>query len=66
MSYKTRLNNWAIARLLPNHQWVIVARYRSRSDAEGHLHFIRRRMPNVQFKIVFDIAVSERSLPARS
>ncbi|MFB2978122.1 hypothetical protein [Microseira sp. BLCC-F43] len=66
MSYKTRLNNWAIARLLPSQQWVIVARYRSRSDAEGHLHFVCRRMPNVQFKIVFDIAVSERTLLARS
>lgn len=66
MSYKTRLNHWAIARLLPSQQWAIVARYRSRSDAEGHFQFVRRRMPNVQFKIVFDMAVSERSLLVRS
>ncbi|WP_264196755.1 hypothetical protein [Microseira wollei] len=42
-----------------------MARYRSRSDAEGHFQFVRRRMPNVQFKVVFDMAVSERSLLAR-
>ncbi|MEG4515382.1 MULTISPECIES: hypothetical protein [unclassified Microcoleus] len=26
----------AIARLLPTHQWMIVARFCSRSDADGH------------------------------
>ncbi|HAX76973.1 MAG TPA: hypothetical protein DCY88_14325 [Cyanobacteria bacterium UBA11372] len=66
MAYKDRLNHWAIARLLPSQQWAIVARYRSRSDAEGHLQFVCRRMPNVQFKIVFDMGVSERSLLVRS
>ncbi|MBW4612744.1 MAG: hypothetical protein KME21_05590 [Desmonostoc vinosum HA7617-LM4] len=56
MSYRERLNNWAIARLLPNNQWLIIARFRIRSDADGHFQFLCRTMPNVQFKVVFDMA----------
>jgi hypothetical protein len=54
VSYKDRLNNWAIARLLPNMQHTIVGRFRSRSDAEGHLQCLRQLMPDVSFVVVFD------------
>lgn len=54
VSYKERLNNWAIARLLPNMQHTIVGRFRSRSDAEGHLQCLRQLMPDVSFEVVFD------------
>ncbi|TAG00305.1 MAG: hypothetical protein EAZ45_15760 [Oscillatoriales cyanobacterium] len=37
MKYEGYLKPWAVARLLPSLQWAIVGRYRSRSDAEGHL-----------------------------
>ena len=37
MTKKQCLKPWAIARQLPNLQWLIIARYRSRSDADGHL-----------------------------
>jgi hypothetical protein len=60
MAYKDRLQHWAIARLLPNLQWVIVARFRSRSDAEGHLQFLCRMIPNAQFKVVFDVAGKDK------
>lgn len=56
MAYKQRLYCWALARLLPNQQWIIVARFRSRSDADGHLQFLQQMMPNVQLKVVFDLA----------
>lgn len=55
MTYGERLNCWAIARLLPSQQWVIVARFHKRSDAEGHHQFLCRVLPNVPFKVVFDL-----------
>ncbi|EGK88703.1 hypothetical protein [Microcoleus vaginatus] len=36
-------------------QWAIVGRYRSRSDAEGHLQLFRQRVPNIRFEVVFDL-----------
>jgi hypothetical protein len=45
-------------RLLPNLQWVTVGRYRSRSDADGHLQLLRQRVPNIEFKVVFDLGDS--------
>ncbi|MDZ8187977.1 MAG: hypothetical protein RMX96_24390 [Nostoc sp. ChiSLP02] len=53
-AYKQRLNSWAIARLLPNMQRVIVARFRNRSDAEGHLLALSQLIPNARFVILFD------------
>ncbi|HAA28307.1 MAG TPA: hypothetical protein DCE56_12255 [Cyanobacteria bacterium UBA8553] len=55
MTYRQRLQCWAIARLLPSQKWAIIARFRSRSDAEGHFQFLRRKVPNVSFKVVFDL-----------
>jgi len=54
MTYKERLCCWAIARLLPSQQWMIVARFRSRSDADGHFQFLRQTIPQVKFEVVFD------------
>jgi hypothetical protein len=45
MAYKDRLKPWAIARQCPNFQWIIIARYKSRSDADGHLLLLRQRVP---------------------
>ncbi|MEG4029519.1 hypothetical protein [Microcoleus sp. Pol8_D1] len=36
-------------------QWAIFGRYRSRSDAEGHLQLFRQRVPNIRFEVVFDL-----------
>ncbi|HEY9820577.1 MAG TPA: hypothetical protein V6D35_07330 [Candidatus Sericytochromatia bacterium] len=55
MTDKTYLKPWAVARLRPNLQWIIIARYRSRSDADGHILLLRQRVPNIQFKVVFDL-----------
>jgi len=53
-AYQARLNSWAIARLLPNMQRTIVARFRSRSDADGHLQCLRQLIPDASFVVVFD------------
>lgn len=53
-AYGDRLKRWAIARFLPNQQPVIVARFRKRSDADGHLRFLRDQIPEGKFLVVFD------------
>ncbi|NEO35853.1 MAG: hypothetical protein F6J90_05740 [Moorea sp. SIOASIH] len=55
MTYSERLYPWAIVRLLPKMQRVVVGRYRNRSDAEGHLQAIKRLMPDGEFVIIFDL-----------
>ena len=55
MSYSERLHPWVIVRLLPKMQRVVVARFRKRSDAEGHLKALKRLMPDAQFVIIFDV-----------
>jgi hypothetical protein len=58
MTYRESLKPWVVVRLLPNLQWAIVGRYRSRSDADGHLQLLRQRVPNIEFKVVFDLGDS--------
>lgn len=55
MTYQERLNYWAIVRLLPTNQWVVIGRFHKRSDAEGHLQFWQQQVPDEQFKVVFDL-----------
>jgi hypothetical protein len=52
--YKARLNSWAIARLAPDTEREIVARFRSRSDAEGYMQHLTQTTPNAAFMVVFD------------
>ena len=71
LTYRDRLNHWAVVRLLPDSQENvvqkntvaqknnvlqknIVARFRSRSDAEGHLRFLRSSTPEGDFLVSFD------------
>lgn len=55
MTYKECLKPWAVARLLPTGKWAIIGRYSKNSDADGHLRLLRQRVPNMQFKVVFDV-----------
>ncbi|WAL60114.1 hypothetical protein [Thermocoleostomius sinensis] len=54
MTYRDRLNHWAVVRLLPNFQRVVVNRFRSRSNAEGHAQAMQRLIPDAEFVVVFD------------
>ncbi|MBD2384127.1 hypothetical protein [Cylindrospermum sp. FACHB-282] len=54
IAYKARLNGWAIARVVPNAERVIVARFRTRSDADGYMRHLRQETPNACFEVVFD------------
>ncbi|MEW6496784.1 MAG: hypothetical protein AB1589_30315 [Cyanobacteriota bacterium] len=53
MTYQERLNPWTIVRMQPNQQKFIVARFRRRIDAEGHLRILKQVMPNVELAIAF-------------
>lgn len=55
MAYKDSLKPWAVVRLGKNLGWVIIARYKSRSDADGHLLLLKQRVPEIEFKVVFDL-----------
>ncbi len=55
MTYEDRLKRWAIVRLLPTQQWIVVHRFYHRSDADGHLKALRQLMPHVEFKVIFDV-----------
>ncbi|XZN89459.1 MAG: hypothetical protein ACM65M_17550 [Microcoleus sp.] len=55
IAYQKRLYPWAIAKLMPSMQRAIVGRFRSRSDADGHLLCLRQLMPQVRFVVVFDL-----------
>ncbi len=64
LTYKDRLCCWAIARLLPSEQWIIVARFRTRSDADGDFQFLRQTIPHVKFEVVFDLSGDSHRLSA--
>ncbi|MBD2090871.1 hypothetical protein H6F67_13525 [Microcoleus sp. FACHB-1515] len=54
MSYRQQLYPWCVVRCLPNMQNAIVARCRSRNEAEEHLKVLRRIMRDGEFAIAFD------------
>jgi hypothetical protein len=54
IAYKKRLSSWAVARLVPDTQQEIIARFRNRSDAEGHLRLLRQLTPDVSLMVIFD------------
>jgi hypothetical protein len=53
-AYRSKLNHWAIARSLSNTATTVVARFRTRSDADGHLRVLCQRFPTETFSVVFD------------
>ncbi len=54
ISYRDRLNPWTITRLLPNLERTVIARFRSRSNAEGHLQHMKQLFPKASFTLAFD------------
>ncbi len=54
MTYKDLLYPWCIVRPLANLSTAPLDRFRSLGDAEARLRVLRRLMPTVTHKIVFD------------
>ena len=63
VSYRDRLQCWAIVRLLPNMQRVTINRFYRRADADGHLQFLQRQIPAAKFTVMFDANSGEAELP---
>ena len=55
MPYRDSLSSWAVVRLLPDMQRVVVGRFRKESDADGHLKVLSRLTPDAAFRVVFDV-----------
>jgi hypothetical protein len=63
MTYGERLKPWAVASQFPegvnvrfvSPQWILLDRYRKRSDAEEFLKVYRRLSPDERFEIVFEL-----------
>ncbi|BAZ31857.1 hypothetical protein NIES4074_43300 [Cylindrospermum sp. NIES-4074] len=45
---------WLVVRLLASSQSCIVARFANRRDADDHLRFLQRFIPNAAFEIMFE------------
>ncbi len=52
---------WALMRLLPKCQRYTVARFFNRQDADNHLRFLDRYMPEAKFEVLFDLPVNQDS-----
>lgn len=48
------LDPWVVYRLVPNFQRILIARFRSRNEAEIYLRVIRQIQPAGHFAIVFE------------
>ncbi|MFL9455965.1 MULTISPECIES: hypothetical protein [Nostocales] len=53
-TYLTMLEPWTVVRWLAPTDRTVLARFRSRSDAEGYLIVLRRLMPEANLQVVFD------------
>jgi hypothetical protein len=54
MGYEKRLKPWIVVRLLPNLQRVVMGRFRSWSDADGHLRVLKQLLPAAKLTLIFD------------
>ncbi|MGG6269798.1 hypothetical protein ACQ4M3_30455 [Leptolyngbya sp. AN03gr2] len=53
-NYRIRLHPWCIIRLLPKMQRIVLARFRTRTQAEEYLRIVKNLMPTAAHQIVFD------------
>ena len=56
MTYQAQLNPWAVYRLLADFQRQLVARFRTRNEAEGYIKLIGQMQPHVTCALVFEAA----------
>lgn len=54
MTYQDRLKRWAVVRLLPNMQRVVVARFVKQSDADGYAQALRGVEAPAEWIVIFD------------
>jgi len=55
MTYKEKLQPWCIIRNLPDMRSTFIARFRSRSDAQGHMQLLRANNPTTSYQVIFNV-----------
>ena len=65
MTYRQRITPWIVVRLLPNMQRTVTGRFQRRSDAEGHLQFLQRYIPDGEFRVIFDCPLTQEQMGDR-
>jgi hypothetical protein len=55
MTYKEKLQPWCIIRNLPDMRSKFIARFRSRSDAQGHMQLLRANNPTTSYQVIFNV-----------
>jgi hypothetical protein len=50
----SHLHVWAVVRLLPDMQRVVLSRFRRRGEAENYVYVLRRQLQEARLEIVFD------------
>jgi hypothetical protein len=56
---KSNTHPWCIIRQLPNMQRLVVARFRSRNDADAYRLILQQLLPTVDHVIIFDLNLLE-------
>lgn len=54
MLYQERLKKWAVVRVISGSKPIILERFRSIADAEGHLKVLQNQMPHEKLMVIFD------------
>jgi hypothetical protein len=54
VNYQQKLSPWTIVRIQPDQKRITVARFRRRSDAEGHVNVLKKMVPDAEFAIAFE------------
>lgn len=56
---------WTIVLVLPNAKHRIIARFCNRQDANDHLRFLQRSVPQAKFSLVFNPTIVQLEQPFR-
>ncbi|NJM73775.1 MAG: hypothetical protein HC862_28685 [Scytonema sp. RU_4_4] len=54
-TYRTALAPWAVVQWFSPTQRTVMNRFRSRSDADGHLTILQRLMPEADLRVIVDV-----------
>ncbi|MBW4634114.1 MAG: hypothetical protein KME30_20070 [Iphinoe sp. HA4291-MV1] len=54
-TYRTALAPWAVVQWHSPSKRIVIGRFRSRSDADGHLTVLQRLMPEADLRVIVDV-----------
>lgn len=54
-TYRTALAPWAVVNWVSPTERIVMNRFRSRSDADGHLTILQRLMPQADLRVIVEV-----------